>query len=300
MKTSNLLLRLISGVLMGLVLGCVTASRVTPTPRPRPTIDELIELFASADDLERVEAASQAGFYKNHPDAERLVPYLVAALTDPESRVCIFAAQSIRQLGIYDAEAIEILISWLDGYAPSSDAQIQAIGTLAVFAEQSSGAVPGLIRILLQEPPWSQGRSVATHALAAIGDPVAVPYLLALSLSSSEEWLRKQTNLALAAYGPEAACAVPYLVPLLEAPEVDVRLSAAIAINEASGNTFPDAQSGNWAPSTGVWQFEQNAAGEYLLVSAAQAWWAESGQHTPWPVCPAGLEGEPVTLPQIP
>lgn len=279
----------------------------TPTPWPTPSMSELISDFSSPDVHERAGAANWAGSYSDHPSKALLVPYLVEALSDPDNEVRTFAASSIRRLGIYDERAIETLISWLDEEGHSGEELVQAITVLEVFASYASDATPGLIHVMMtppyRSPYYRQVREAATRALVAIRDPLAVPYLLSILLSTDEQsWVRKSAAIALAEYGPTAVCSVPYLVPLLDSPEPDVRISAAIVISQATGNAFPDSEKDNWAielvegggHSIGPWRFEQDTDGEYLIVTAAKEWWQEIGQYEDWPQCNAGLDGEPV------
>lgn len=308
-KAKILCLILASGFLIWSATVCSSVPAWhTPTPWPTPSMSELVSWFSSPDADERAHAVHWAGSYYNHPDKALLVPYLVEALSDSESgergyRVRAYAAQSIRSLGIYDKRAIEILISWLDEEGLTGEELIQGITTLEAFACYASDATPGLIRVMMSPPSHPHHvRQAAARALGAIGDPVAVPYLLLVLLSDDEEvWVRRSAAIALAHYGPEAVCAVPYLVSLLDSPESNVRISAAIVIGQATGNRFPDGERDNWMHeyesggySVGPWQFEESADGEYLIVIAAREWWQEDGQYQEWPQCILGLDGEPV------
>jgi hypothetical protein len=280
----------------------------SPTPWPTPSFSEVIAGFSSPDANERVYAADWAGFYHDHPDKMLLIPYLVEALSDPacgerDFSVRGYAAQSLRGLGIYNERAIEILVSWLDEEGLTGDELIQGIYTLEAFAGYASDATPGLIRVMMNPPSQPHRiRQATARALSAISDPGAVPYLLLVFLSNDEEtWVRKSTAIALAYYGPEAVCTVPYLVSLLDSPELDVRVGAAIVISQATGNQFPDSERDNWmyeyqggGYSVGSWQFEKNTDGELLIVVAAEEWWHELGQYQEWPQCASGLDGEPV------
>lgn len=300
-------------LLAWLVTACSFAPALSrPTPWPTPTMSELIAGFSSPEPSERAHAAKWAGFYYDHPDKALLVPYLVEALSDPECgergfSVRGYAAQSIRMLGIYDERAIKILISWLDEGGYSGEELLQGIGALEAFSGYAADATPGLIRVMMDssltmDPFQRHVREAAARTLGAIGDPTAVPYLLSVFLTADEQsWVRKSAAIALADYGPAAVCAVPYLVPLLDASEPDIRISAAIVISQATGNGFPDTERDNWKMeyegggySVGSWRFEQDAGGEYLIVSAAKDWWREVGQYEQWPQCDRGLDGEPV------
>src|SRR6266545_995374 len=114
----------------------------TPTSSPMPTISNLIDSFSSSNVTERANAAYQAGFFRNDPNKDVLIPYLVTALQEPDcgwdcSRVRVAAAQSIRYLEIYNDQAIEILTSWLTEAGHSDDELIQAVQTIGFFAHYS-------------------------------------------------------------------------------------------------------------------------------------------------------------------
>ncbi len=307
-KVKTLRLILASIFLIGSATACTFVPSLRPTPWATPTVEEMISGFSSPDVDERVHAVNRAGFYGDHLDKALLIPYLVESLLDAEyggggTSVRTFAAQSIGMLGIYDERAIKILISWLDdGSVVHGEELIYGIQTLKVFASYASDATPGLIRVMMN-PPSSHRPHVqqaAVHTLGAIGDPVAVPYLLSVFLSADEQsWVRKSedVSISLAHYGPEAVCTVPYLVPLLDSLKPDVRAGAALVISRATGNTFPDSEQRNWDPELGgPWNFEQGPDSEYLIVAATKEWWQKVGQYQEWPQCTPGLDGEPVLL----
>ena len=300
---------LLLGLLIGITAGFVSCSSIQnirdPESAPTPTIDDLINSFSSSDASERANAAQQAALYYDNPNKQVLLPYLIAALQESNcgwdcSRVRAMAAQSIRYLGIYDAQAIEILTSWLTEPGHSDEELIQSIQTLGSFSSHASDATPGLVRLMTEmpssSPQYFQIRVASANTLSKIGDTDAIPYLISMILSSTEpEWVRKDTAIALARYGSSAACAVPYLIPMLDTSVVDLQISAAIVINQATANNFPNSRPENWDPDyLGSWQFETESTGEYSIVIAAKNWWQEEGNLKEWPTCNKGLAGENV------
>jgi HEAT repeat protein len=256
---------------------------------PTPTISELMTMFSSPDHNERVSAASYAGWYWDHPDKALLVPYLVDALSGPDDSDRggrrVFAVQSIRQIGIYNEQAVQILISWVNEGTCIPDECIQAMYALELFSDYASEATPGIIDIL--KTGARHERQAAIQALASIGDPVAVTPILSTALSEGEEdWIRQDALRALAIYGPDAVCAVPFLVPLLNSSDLDIRVWAASAIHKATSNGFPNGDL-DWDISDWNWTlgFKQNENGEYIIVVGAKKWWQETGQHQSWSDC---------------
>ena len=265
-------------VLLGVNSGCWGGSNQlgpTPTSWPTPTINELISGFNSQDPDQRADAADNVMAY-SHSEMEKaqLRPYLVKSLSDPDGQVRVFATQSLYQLDIYDEQAVQILISRLNNthYQYAEFELRTTIQAIEQFADHAQEATPALIGEL--RTPIAHEKIAAANALGAIGDPVAIPYLLLIVLSSNESWVRSEVADALAEYGPEARCAVPHLVPLLDDPENEISSSAATAINQAADNGF-----------------------EYRIVNATKEWWQETGQYESWPACPNGLNGEVILPP---
>jgi hypothetical protein len=137
-------------------------------------------------------------------------------------------------------------------------------------------------------------QAAVANTLSKIGNPASIPYLLSIVLSSNElDWVRKSTAIALARYGSDATCAVPYLIPMLDSTVPDLRISTAIIISQATENKFLDSEPENWDPDLlGPWKFETQANGEYSIVIAAKNWWQKEGSLKNWPICNKGLEGE--------
>ena len=219
------------------------------------------------------------------------------ALGDSDNSVRASAAQSLRLLDLNDQHIIDILTSWLTEDSHSDEELLQAIQTLGAFPKQSSGATAGLIQVVAAprdlSPYNPQLRASAAKALAAIGDPTAIPYLLSAFVSAANEaWVRRAMAIALAGFGKGAICSVPYMVPVLDSPEPDVSIGAAVIISQATESDFPNSAKANWDPkSLGPWRFDRNEKSEFLIVAAAKKWWQESGQSQHWPACPPGPVG---------
>lgn len=301
-----LLLPLLIGITGWFVSSCASLQNIrNPEFSRTPSLNDVINGFSSSDVNERANAAYQAGFYYDHQDKAVLIPYLVTALQEPEcgwecSRVRVAAAQSIRYLEIYDAQAIDILISWLTESGHSDDELIQSIQTIEFFSSYASDATPSLVKMMMEipsaSPQYYQIRVAAANSLSKIGNSDAIPYLTSIILSPTEpDWVRKSTAIALARYGPSAACVVPYLIPMLDSNTPDLQISAAIVINQATTNNFPNGKPENWDPDfLGSWKFETQPTGEYSIVTAASNWWLNEGSLKDWPKCNKGLNGENV------
>jgi len=244
---------------------------------PTPTIDELIAGLNSKDELIRAKAASRAITYSQHnqTDKAQITPHLTKALSDPNPRVRVFAVQSIWRLEVYDEDAVEILILWVNegGVQDDEDNRTlqQAITALGVFADHAQEATPGLIRLLMNSDYHT--RVAAADTLSSIGDPIAIPYAVAVVSSSGETWVRAEVAMTLTKYGPEARCTIPYLIPLLTEPDDVLRANVASAIRV------------------------HLSEGEYPTVNRIKDWWQETGQYQSWPACPNGLNGEVILPP---
>jgi len=282
---------------------CSPVALIGPNASPVPlsSISALIAKLSSPDPHIRTYAAEYAGFYGDDPDKARLVDPLVAALTDPDSGVRAFAAQSLGQLDIYDPRTIKILTSWLTEAGHSDDELSNGIRTLGVFPRYTSGATPGLIRIMMvrkpgyPSPTYHLIRQSAIETLSAIGDPVAIPYLLSVFISPGElPWLRKSAAIGLAKYRQAANCSVPYVIPILNSSEPEIRINSAIIINSATGNNFPDGNRDTWDSGNLDNYFSKGGNSEFLIVSASEKWWQAKGQFGQWPPCQNGLDGKPV------
>jgi HEAT repeat protein len=290
--------------LCGLLRIIPTVSLFLRPTEPTPRIEELIPKFSSPDIETRYRAAYDARHYYDDPDKARLIPYLVDALQESDNtwnghRVREYAAFSLGRLEVYDSRAVEILTSWLTEPRQSGAELIQGIYVLGVFSDHAANATPGLIRLISDVGPYHPNdhtRAAAIGTLSAIGDPVAVPYLLKIFVSADElSWVRKIAGLALAKHGQASVCSVPYLISELDSPEPDITIVAALILSQATDNVFPNSQRENWDPKLGgLWIFDKAENQEYQVVLAAKNWWQNVGQYEKWPQCNSGLDGNPV------
>jgi HEAT repeat protein len=304
-KRKYLLLAFLVGCTLWIFNLCVLEkNNYNSGTQPATGFNKLIDGFSSTNVDERAQAANQAGFY-NQPDKATLIPYLIIALQEPDcgwdcSRVRAAAAQSVGQLGIYNKEAVNILISWLTEAGHSEDELIQAIQTINVFAKYAPDSTAGLVYIMMNppkaSPQYHQIQVAAANSLSKIGNPAAVQYLLSIILSPNEpDWVRKSMSIALARYGTSATCAVPYLISMLDSTTPDLRIGSAVVISQATGNKFPNSEPENWDPDLlGPWKFEMQANGEYSIVAVSKNWWQEEGIFKTWSKCDKGPKGESV------
>ena len=312
MESSSKLLRLflwVSILISGILLSC-TLREPAIQQTSDPDINLIIDEISSIDHSVRANAVHQVGLYSDHPDKEIFLPFLVQALEEPDcgwecSRIRAFAAQSIRDLAIFDDRATKILLTWLVEPGHSEDEIIQAIYALDSFIVlgYEFGPVDNLISVLSESmelsPMDNQIRIEAANTLSRAQEKRAIPYLISIVIAAEEpSWVRREVAISLARFDQEARCAVPYLIPMLNEKESDLRISASIIINQASGSKFPDGQRSNWdSDSNGVWKFELQENGEYSIVDAALQWWQEEGQSVVWPECEVGINGDVILQP---
>lgn len=283
----------LTGLVCLLIMSACTSFGGVPHPQPTlmvtPSLNTLFEQFSSPDPIERANAANSAGYYSDHSDKALLVPYLVTALSDSDERVRTFAASSIGDIAIYDEQAVRTMIRWLDEKGHSTDELTQAMRAIETFAGYIMDTPPGLIEIMLEEQSSTTLRIDAMCALSALGDPVAIPYLLEVFSHEDEEaWIRARAGFSLTNYETTAACTVPSLVPLLYSSESEISIIAAIVINQATDNNFPDAGEESWSIGPGGELFlsaGKGDDGEYFVVTAAKKWWQEVGQYESWSAC---------------
>jgi hypothetical protein len=185
----------LSITLILLISGCSTFKYQDrgPTSVATPTISELIPLFTSSDPNARVHAAALAGNYWDDPDKAILLPYLVDALSGPDysdrGGRKEFAAQSIRELGLYDENAFVIFISWVNSNSGSSGELLQAIQAMEEFPNQAVDAQPGLIVLL--ENGDAHVIQAAIRLLSLIGKTYSIPAIMKIAISDNPPWIRR-------------------------------------------------------------------------------------------------------------
>jgi HEAT repeat protein len=137
------------------------------------------------------------------------VPYLIAALEDPEFRVGVEAARALGRLG--DDRAVDPLATLLN----SSDTELRETAVIAL-AQLGAASVKRLVAIL-SHSSFSAAQAAA-RALAGIGDPQAIGPLLA-GLRHADSAVRAEVIEALAQTGQAAVA--PLLATLQqETPQV--------------------------------------------------------------------------------
>ena len=259
---------------------------------PTPTINELVTLFSSEDHNDRVHAAYQAGLYRDTPEKEMLLPYLVDALSGPDlsdrGGRKEFAAQSIRYLGIYDETAYQIFISWINDGKATNGEILQAILALQEFPNTPEVAKPGLIRALNNDD--NHVKQAAIELLSAFDDKDVIPSILSIALSDKEEsWVRQDALRAIAIFGTDSKYTITKLIPLLDHQEAETRAWAAAAIYFASDKSFPsedlDWDLSHWRYSSGFTKVDDERSDRYIIVVEAKKWWRESGRFNEWPDC---------------
>lgn len=280
--------------LLLLTYGCTTSSAIqlTPTEEPTPSIDELIEMFASPDHNDRVRAAAESMFYSGDPNKTILLPYLVDALSGPDysdrGGRKEFAAQSIREFEIYDETAFHIFIAWIND-GPASDGELlQAIQALQVFPERAVEAKPGLIRLLDNDNAHTKQASI--RLLSLIGEKDAIPSILKVALSQEDKgWVRQDALRALAIFGIDSECTVKDIIPLLSSDDSEIRVWAASAVYFSTNKAFPnsdlDWELRDWYYSKDFTKNIETRKVEYLIVEEARNWWQETGQYKNWQEC---------------
>jgi HEAT repeat protein len=166
------------------------------------------------------------------PDWTKHLPFLVAALDDPQ--LIDFATEALEQMGPRAEVVLPELIKRMGRVAPPG--VTLAMGTTPRFVALIGGigppakaAIPRLLDALRHEEAGV--REAAAWALARIGQqPKEVVPALRRCLRDEDKQVRRRAANALGAFGPAARPALPDLRESERDPEWAVRLAAALAI----------------------------------------------------------------------
>ena len=172
--------------------------------------DALVEALESANTTEvRRRAAEMLGAFENHGDRHAIVEALVEAASTDEGPVVAAAVDALDQLGRDAVEALLARQADVDLAESAPDA-----AKAAAFTEVLSADLPEL-------------RMAAANALGDVGEPDAVPELLA---RFDDPDPRVRARAARACGEIDDARAVEPLRDLLDEPHVGVRREAAEAL----------------------------------------------------------------------
>jgi len=211
----------------------------------RETVEGLARLLDHADAEVRLAAAAMLATVQGGPGG---IPALVAALDQSDDGLRMAAIKALR--GIGDRAALPGLRSalergvtpaaalrWAIAHLEGNDAEVLALlDDLHAAGEVGQAAREELRRVWLSEPGRVIGvlrhgrearRARAADALGLIGDPAAIPDLLA-ALGDAEASVRGHAAAALGRIGDRRA--VGPLIGLLREPDVWLRWAAADAL----------------------------------------------------------------------
>ena len=121
------------------------------------------------------------------PEA-RVVPAIIAALTDPEETIRVVGSVALQNIG---EPAVPYLIDALS--APSAEIRLNAAYALGEIGTPLDTIIPALIKALT-DPEWNVRRLVV-RALIRIGTPAVEPLIQALN--SPDQDLRRMAERAL-------------------------------------------------------------------------------------------------------
>lgn len=162
-----------------------------------------------------------------HPDA---VPALIRALADEHSTVAEEAQRSLRRIGP------QATLPQLTRALRSRDEAIrfQAVEVLRDFGPTAVAAAPDLRHLLRDRK--SGVRAITVRALGRIAGPAAAPDLMR-SLDDRNSFVRSAAAASLGAMGKSAAPSAPKLRSLLADSSLGVRIEAARALWQVTGDT---------------------------------------------------------------
>lgn len=206
------------------VVAAVALWQVAKDPRAFP-------IFTAALKDEDAQVRGFAAWWLGHigAPAKDTLPALQKALTDPEARVRLDAAEAmflINQHGAARGAAARAL------QAEDPEVRADAAGRLGyVFGVRAKPAIPQLVQALWDDDAFV--RSCAAEALGRIGPEAkeAIPALtVVLKTEGGEDSAYSAAAEALGRIGPEARSAVPFLRAMLQHPDSYVRVNAALAL----------------------------------------------------------------------
>ena len=183
-------------------------------------VDEDIRNVRQGKDFKKAESAFHLGISRS----ERAVPYLLAALSEPDERIVFSALNALAHIGT--PEAVDGVMDFISG-----DRTIQSSRVGEVVLEQKKAFAP-LIRGHLVEgtlPPERLGLLI--DLAGAIHDAQSAPALMAY-LDSEHDLLRSKAARSLGLTGDIGSCDV--LESALDDPSGDVRAQAAKSLGQLS------------------------------------------------------------------
>ena len=179
---------------------------------------------------------------------DRSIPALIDLLADGDDTARRNAGYALNAIG---SAAVPALIEACGDARETLRAQ--AADTLGAIGTPAASATPALLALLADD---SQAvRRNAADALGVIGHHPEIANALAPSLSDADEWIRRNTALALLRLGPQAA---PASADLITALDNDNRYVSAKAAQALKRIDTPAAQSAlldylftaRWCPET--------------------------------------------------
>jgi len=185
------------------------------------------------------------------PTLPSTLPGLIAVLSGENAEARIGAAKALGAMGPDAEPAVPALTKNLYHFVP--DVREAAAWALGQIGPGARPAVPVLITVLLADSSV-HAREEAARALAAIGDPVAIP-ALASGLYDKDPW---------------------------------VRIHSAEAIAQLTGQSFPGATPTflsfpTTPPITREYYIHEfTESGEAVIVLAAREWWKQEGWQQDW------------------
>jgi len=265
-------------------------------PRAKPATAALKSLLTDEDQGFRVLVAETLWRIDQQPDD--VIPVFISALEHGDEDTRYEAAEELKAMGPWAAPAVPALLRALkDTSWANRCAVAEAMGEIGPAA---ASAIPALTNTIQHdEKPDVQG--YATEALGKIGDPAAIPVLIA-ALTSDNDFVRSRAMEALEEFGHAAKAAVPALMQAVKSDESNAcTLFATMALGsvDADGVSTPvliealgneNATTRRFAAYALGCLGEKAGAAEQALrdrltdsdpgarIAAAQAYWSVSGK----------------------